>query len=148
MRELLTSVLATVMLPMISVGLFASENTFSFLSNCDKENLLICEISLPRGESYTNIANRVQFMYVVQKEIVNLSHHHIYDDQYLKCKYEQIGTAFTNLTSAVNKMKTLLRETHDEMINCNVRYTTDKQQPTKLPIMDSLGQQPIKNHCD
>lgn len=40
MRELLTSVLATVMLPMISVSLFASENTFSFLSNCDKENLM------------------------------------------------------------------------------------------------------------
>lgn len=124
MRKTLTFVLATMMIFIISVGLSLCGDAFAFPSSCKKTNICITEISLPRGGYYTNIANRVLFMHAIQKEIVNLSHHNIYDDQYLQYKYEQIEAAFTNLTSVVSEMEALLRETHNEMINCNVRPRT------------------------
>ena len=104
------------------------------MANCHKDNTLIMEMSLPRGGYYTNIANRVLCMHAIQREIVNLSHRNICDDQYLQCKYEQIETAFNNLTSAVSGLESLLRETHNELINSNVRYTADKQLPAKSSI--------------
>ena len=124
MKKTLTFVLATMMICIISVGLSLSGDAFAFPSSCKRTNTSITEISLPRGGYYTNIANRVLFMHAIQKEIINLSHHNIYDDQYLQYKYEQIETAFTNLTSAVSEMEALLRETHNEMLNCNVRPRT------------------------
>lgn len=116
MRKLLTFVLAMAVLFVVSVGLMAKEDSVVFLPSCRSSNIRVAEIALPRGEYYTNIANRIQFMYVIQKDIINLSRRNACYDQYLLPKYEQIYVSFTNLTSAVRELESLLRETRNDMM--------------------------------
>ena len=115
-----------IIFPFSILVLFISFSGMAWLQKCKDNDMRIWEITLPRGEYYTNIANRVQFMYVIQEEIVRISHSNKYDEQYLQCKYGQIEDAFTNLTRAVAIMESLLRETHNGMINCDSKRLSCK----------------------